>query len=341
MDLLALIGPAIYYIKVGGFDFFKLFFVFQYVYFGWKILDDLKARYVLKTRDSLAITKSSLKFLLYFNAMFFGYVILLGFLVRLIYMRGVGLDVTVNNDMYMELDRFFFGEYLPLWWQSSTNDLKSFFDFISPAIIGAFALISFSLSMSFVLVLILSAKNFTKMIVALALIGLVSFPFWYIWPSTSPMQGYIDNVFNADIPVDIQVQLDTFTPNQNLMDFLDLMREKQDDGQGGKSTSFTTMPSMHVGWASILAYYAIRSRRKLAYFYVPYWFLNCLATVYLNQHYAIDVPGGIFVAALSIWLTSLMVKAPPAYIQRISDEITKDLKSISQGIRLHLLKTGS
>ena len=58
-------------------------------------------------------------------------------------------------------------------------------------------------------------------------------------------------------------------------------------------------PSSHVGITSILMMLAWRTRSKrLFFFMLPFYLLMCLATVYIQAHYAIDVLGGLVSAAI-------------------------------------------
>ena len=61
-------------------------------------------------------------------------------------------------------------------------------------------------------------------------------------------------------------------------------------------------PSSHVGVTTILMFLAWRARCKpLFWGMMPFYVLMCLATVYIQAHYAIDVIGG-WVSAIILYV---------------------------------------
>ncbi|HWA05951.1 MAG TPA: phosphatase PAP2 family protein, partial [Ignavibacteria bacterium] len=70
-----------------------------------------------------------------------------------------------------------------------------------------------------------------------------------------------------------------------------------------------TFPSMHFGIILITNYFAYRFKRKYFWFAtLPVGTLLAIATVYLRQHYLIDLVGSLPVAALSIYLAGKLIK---------------------------------
>ncbi len=66
-----------------------------------------------------------------------------------------------------------------------------------------------------------------------------------------------------------------------------------------------TFPSMHFGIILITNYFAYRFKRKYFYFVtLPLGILLAIATVYLRQHYLIDLVGSLPVAFISIYLSN-------------------------------------
>jgi membrane-associated phospholipid phosphatase len=62
-------------------------------------------------------------------------------------------------------------------------------------------------------------------------------------------------------------------------------------------------PSSHVGIAVISALLTYRHYKKLFYFTLPFVVGICFATVYLREHYLVDVVAGILIAPLLVFLT--------------------------------------
>lgn len=70
-----------------------------------------------------------------------------------------------------------------------------------------------------------------------------------------------------------------------------------------------TFPSMHFGIILITNYFAYRFKRKYFWFAtLPVGTLLAVATVYLRQHYLIDLVGSLPVAALSIYLADKLIR---------------------------------
>jgi len=70
-----------------------------------------------------------------------------------------------------------------------------------------------------------------------------------------------------------------------------------------------TFPSMHFGIILITNYFAYRFKRKYFWFAtLPVGTLLAIATVYLRQHYLIDLVGSLPVAAISIYLADKLIK---------------------------------
>lgn len=69
-----------------------------------------------------------------------------------------------------------------------------------------------------------------------------------------------------------------------------------------------TFPSMHFGIILITNYFAYLYRRKYFWFCtLPLGTLLAIATVYLRQHYLIDLVGSLPVAAISIYIASKLI----------------------------------
>ncbi len=67
--------------------------------------------------------------------------------------------------------------------------------------------------------------------------------------------------------------------------------------------ALAAMPSLHVGYASLMTYYMLKSRDYLAPFFVLLWSWVLVDSVALRWHYIIDAPVGMMLSAFVIWLT--------------------------------------
>ena len=71
--------------------------------------------------------------------------------------------------------------------------------------------------------------------------------------------------------------------------------------------ALAAMPSLHVGYASLMTYYMLKNRDVLAPLFVLFWLWILVDSVALRWHYAIDAPAGIALCALVIWLTNRLL----------------------------------
>jgi len=71
--------------------------------------------------------------------------------------------------------------------------------------------------------------------------------------------------------------------------------------------ALAAMPSLHVGYASLMTYYMLKNRDYLAPLFVLFWLWILVDSVALRWHYAIDAPAGIALCALVIWLSNRLL----------------------------------
>ncbi len=74
-------------------------------------------------------------------------------------------------------------------------------------------------------------------------------------------------------------------------------------------------PSSHVGIAFILSYITFKHIKKLFYFILPFVFGICFATIYLKEHYLIDVIAGIISVPLLIKFTTYIYKKLSLFLE--------------------------
>jgi membrane-associated phospholipid phosphatase len=81
----------------------------------------------------------------------------------------------------------------------------------------------------------------------------------------------------------------------------------------GNDRPLNGFPSNHVTWSviSILALWRLRSQAPKTSFVLMFWFLLILpATVFLHQHFLIDIYGGVFVAFSVYWSCMFLIEKP-------------------------------
>ena len=214
--------------------------------------------------------------------------------------------ISANNNILMEYDHKLYGVYPTLWMQSEENPFKPMIDATVPFFIFIYNSLSFVLSFTLILLFFFRTRLCLELILAFCLCSLVSMPFWYIFPSISPVIAYWEPILLQDIPVSIRTALDSYVPSDHLSDYL---QGRFDFKNSIKSTTLivTTIPSMHIAWSFLYMYYLIAYSRVLSIVAVPLFVFSSISTVITLQHYAVDTPAGILAALIAIYLAKLIV----------------------------------
>lgn len=88
-----------------------------------------------------------------------------------------------------------------------------------------------------------------------------------------------------------------------------------------ESDKFAAFPSLHAAYAVLFGYFTIRLKRIYALFSVPIVGGILFSTIYLGQHYIVDLVGGIAVTAGAIFLMTRLIRQQPELI-RVSEQVT-------------------
>ena len=315
-----------YYIEIGGYWLFFVFFVMLLVvYFIIKVYV-LLARYLIRREKT---TKKEAKH--FFVS--FGYVLVsiqlgalaLGALTLAVTSHPSHSAIMASGDLFMALDKKLFGVYPPFWLHSTLNPYKYFFDALSPLVVSIYGNLVLVLGLIFTLTLVANSRRFYAMLLAFFLCAMIALPFWYLVPALTPVERYVDNILAMPVQEDIQDTLRSYEPNENVSSYLDGLRSRRNQNTDG-FLEITTMPSMHVAWGTVIAYFGIRLWAPLAIVLVPYFLVNAFSTVYVLQHHAVDVLVGFLVAVMAIMLAELIIKKiPPTKKPALSTIIQQDL----------------
>lgn len=211
------------------------------------------------------------------------------------------LNILVTNSLKDELilrwDYSLTGSYPFLSLQSLTYP-----PFFLNATIFSFTNFAVFLIASAIYIFYTNRKIFFELATAFCLELILMFPIWFYLPALSPQDRLIENIYRLPIPQEIKPALQTYHPQKEVVDFLNSVRNYK---EGFKNLPTTTFPSAHVAWTVILAFYLFRLNWLLALMVSPVLALSILGTVFLAQHYFVDIPAGILVAIIAFYLTSI------------------------------------
>jgi len=228
----------------------------------------------------------------------------------------------LKNELILHWEKIIFKTYPFLWIHSQANPLKTLLDTFSPLIIFSFFSLAVVMIFTGLLFYFLKRRIFSAYIIAIALTILLSFPFWYLVPVNSPNNFYL----SKNIPP-------SYKAPQKVIQI-----EKDFRNQQKELPPISTFPSMHVAWAIIVLYYLKKFKKETAILTIFWLILLSIGTIYLAQHYFLDILLSFPIAALSITLANFIVKkyerllfSDPAsyldlYIQKETQEIYKLLK---------------
>ncbi|MBI4119883.1 MAG: phosphatase PAP2 family protein [Parcubacteria group bacterium] len=292
-----------YYIGFGGLQFLTLPLYVLALYVIYKLLVFVGERFVLKSRraeESSRDIKTLLKFLLRILGLGAVFALLIGTGVRFVIGEATAESVASNGNLLMTLDKKLFGVYPAFWFQNITGPAKLVFDAAGPWFIAAYNALSLAVTAVFFITLARGNKKFHQFFASFLLAAAISLPFWHFWPALSPLDGYLVNQTKIAPPEDIQREIVRYKPNQSLQNFLNSVANVNRD-EKNSFFAVTTMPSMHVAWATVALYFGIEVWPPLAMILVPYFILNFAASVYTMQHYAVDGLAGMAVALAAIF----------------------------------------
>lgn len=247
---------------------------------------------------------------------------------------GVGAEMmkgrVINNQM-MDIDRVITGKYVFLWLQGANNPFR-FFD---ASILYSFDTLGIILSLVFLIFYIYDRKGiFNRYVISILLAVILSLPLWFVFPSNSPQNAFLN--LSSSV-VKIGGEEFPYKPTALVSSYQKKISDIQKE-----MPPISTMPSMHVAWSIIIAYLAFSLNKRFAMVFMVWAFFSILGTIYLAQHYFIDVLAAILIATFSLLASSLMVRIEKKYYynpgqdakeKRLKDKVKKDIKSAKDSIK--------
>lgn len=314
-----------YYIEFGTGEFatiswlMSLYFLFRYIFCA--------LGHVFYKRDiskDIKFFKSAI--ILY--VIFLLFLLVFGFAMGTLEANTSPEKISYYNNLFINFDKSVFGVHLPFWFQDIKNPLKPVFDFLSFPILFVYMNIAVVLGFIFLFSLIKGEKVFYRLILSFALVLTIGVPLWGIFPATPPFDAYYDNVNNLEVPKNVEVSMSTYQPNPTLASFYDGIKKL--NLKYKNFYAITTMPSMHIAWSVLILYFGFIFWRPLMVVLVPYFILNATATIFILQHYTIDIPAGFLVGVVSIWLAGIIAKKTktPEIIKNLAETVQGDIREI-------------
>jgi membrane-associated phospholipid phosphatase len=97
-----------------------------------------------------------------------------------------------------------------------------------------------------------------------------------------------------------------------------------------ESDKFAAFPSLHAAYITLFCAFMVKFKRKLIFAMIPLEFGVLFATLYLGQHYVIDLIAGVSLALVSVVLSDVIVKKYNPF-SRAANEEPQQFRSQQQG----------
>jgi len=148
-----------------------------------------------------------------------------------------------------------------------------------------------------VYVLIKIPKKYLQVVIGFLLAALICFVVYILFPAAPPWMasnlGYIDPLHRISVDIWSSFGINDFNKVYSNL----------------SPNAVAAVPSLHAAWATLLALYVTTLfKSRIRYFVWIYPLLIYIGTVYLGEHYVIDVLLGIIVAIVSFVLSPRLAK---------------------------------
>lgn len=154
---------------------------------------------------------------------------------------------------------------------------------------------------TFILVFLFNNVDYRKLTLSIIIAPILLFPFWFIFPATSPEGFYNKNIFNLEFSDNTKNLISTHQHSKIIRGDINELNQTW-ISPTNQFINVTSIPSLHVLFGYILMFYALRIKKILAIFYIPWFILNFIGTFYLFQHFILDAISGLIIGILLIYL---------------------------------------
>ncbi len=321
------------------FLFFLTYFIFKlYIFVGRRLTEARVERASVRFREEgIAFFRSIIRFLpaglLFLTTLSVVIPIFLGAIAT--YRQ----DALITDSL-LSLDRILFGTYpfialhgmIPSPWNTIASTLIIFsFSYLTAIV---------SLTIIFLFIVPASRKHFSFLVLAVFISMFLSMPLWYSFPALSPNNAYLINVFARPIPNDLVASLTRYSPDSPTDAFLARVSQSQKN-----LPPVSTIPSMHFVWAAFVVVTLFRFKKILGLLTVPWFFFSSIGTVYLGQHFVVDLVVALPIGACALLLAEIGTRfeskyyagGEDAFREMVRGDLSK-LLGISKRITLPFLK---
>lgn len=330
-----------------GIRFLFLVFIFIYIYIFYKLylylidwlspLTKIGGSFKDLANPLTGISfkiKNAIVALLFLSRPLFFLIIFFTLITAILGAMAVQLKDKLVDDSLMKIDSYLLGTYPFIWFQKPANPLR----YLSPLFIYSFLGLSTMMGLAWLIFYFSGSRHlFSGYIIAMSLVTMLALPFWYFWPANSPQNRYLNNVYEKPINPSLEKEIDQYDPSIFVSNFLNWAGV-----ESGGVAPISTMPSMHVAWSLIIVYYFFRFNKRTIYFILPWALFSIFGTVYLAQHYFIDILAALPLTILAILIAEWLVPKERIYYLKNGYDFKegKIKKSINQDLSrgLNLLR---
>jgi hypothetical protein len=158
----------------------------------------------------------------------------------------------------------------------------------------------------FALLLFLFRREaFERFATALGLATVIMLPGWILAPALAPQARLIDNSYQIPVTAEISAHLASYAPQPALQRYL---QDTTALNAKAQYLPLSTFPSAHIAWAVIVGFTAFMAHRVLFAVLAPILALSSFGTLFLAQHYFIDLPAGAFSAIAALFLSKYLLR---------------------------------
>lgn len=202
----------------------------------------------------------------------------------------------------LQADRFIFGLYPMFWLYDAGNAYRNFFEATEPFFIESYNALTLVVGVVLIFLFFYQRKKIRVFILAFCINLFIALPLWYIFPALGPDAFYARR-HTGPYELEVEKALDRYHPNRELALFIDKLQSSLEIPE------VTAMPSMHAAWGVTAALFAYGLNPL---FGAAVWMWNVasgIGSLYLLQHYIVDLLIGAVLAFISYFLARRVAPA--------------------------------